>query len=128
MNQRSRVSSGGSGAPVSTSAGVCPTSGASTGGGVRARAAATPLAMPMNTNSSETTPQKRREPFSSAMREIRRRRYQAPSTPIATRAKTFTSTSTPYADQRFCSPSSPIEARTVPDTATTTKATSASEE
>ena len=99
VNQREMVNSGGSGTSVRISAGVL-TSGrrVSTGGGVRDSATAAPLAMPMNTSSSVTRPQNRRDErsplgFSSRwIREISPVRYRAPSAPISSSATTFTPT------------------------------------
>ena len=57
---------------------------------------------------------------------MRRRRYQAPSTPSARSATTFTSRITPYGEsERLPRAAAPITARTVPEIATTTKAASA---
>ena len=127
VNQRSSVSSGGSAAPVRISAGVR-TAGrlAVVGGAVRARAAAAPLARPMNAELRERrVPRIDGMPHPPAVRPIRRLRYQAPSTPSASSAPTFTSRIAPYGEARFSHAPTAIVARTVPEIATTTNAASA---
>ena len=92
---------------------------------MRASAVAAPAAAPMSASSSTTSVQKRRDAASSRIRAMRRRRYQAPSTPSAISATTFTPRITPYGERSASHVRSPITARTVPEIATTTNAASA---
>ena len=75
VTKRSGVSSGGSGDPVSTSAGVASVGiVVSTGGGVSESATAAPEAMPMKSTSTATRVQKRAATAVSRMPAISRLR------------------------------------------------------
>ncbi len=128
------VSSGGSGSPVRIWAGVgsgsCAATTWLTGGAVRASAAATPDATPMNASSAVTSHQngpRAADPRSSS-RPMSTRRYAAPKSPSARSAATLMSTSSPYAVSSRSSEPTRISALTYPEAATTTKHTSATAE
>ncbi len=129
VNHMSIVNSGGSGEPVSSSAGVFRIAAVSpVGGGVRASAAAAPEASPIRATSQSTSIQNQREALSPLRRGISRARYQAPSRPMPPSSTALATMMRPYGVQSPSQPPRLTVERAIPDTATTKNAAIASDE
>ena len=91
------VSSGGSGSPVSSCAGVTSTMPSpSNGVGVFPSAVAKPIAVPIITNSTATKPRKFLSVLAPALKFLKtRRRYNAPNPPSSKSAATLSASKSP---------------------------------
>ena len=120
VTSRPRVSAGGSGSPVSSSAGVGSAAGSSgTGLAVRERATPAPRASAIRTTSAPTSRQK--PEVSRSSRSSRCRRCHQPAAPRARSTPILSSRSTPYRLARPSSPPTRAHAFAAPDAATRAK-------